>query len=718
MTPKVAVSADFLRAFSKLPKGQQKKVRALTEKFRADPKQAALNYEPIHDVVDDKVRTVRVDKAYRAVVIHPPKGDVYLFAWVDHHDKAMDWARKRRFEVNPASGAFQVYQEHEAPSSEVQAALPRAPDAEDRVPEGRLLEGALHDDLVLLGVPESLLPSVRALRTEYDLDDLAGYLPPEASDALYALAAGSTVQEAFDDAERARQPKEVQPAVDVEDFATALATDAARQSFKVVESESELDEVLGASLELWRVFLHPSQRSLVEKATKGSVRVLGGAGTGKTVVLMHRARHLARRLLAQPDAADARVLVTTFTRNLAHDLRRNLRNLCTPKELERIEVDNLNRWADGFLKTHGVKFRVAKDSQRERAWEAALTEAPEGAGHSEAFYREEWDKVVQANDVVSWEGYRDVSRRGRGVPLGRKQRKAVWRVLDAYRRVLDEQSAWEFAGVVREARLLAERNPKALPYAHVLADETQDFRTADLRLLRSLVPEGPDDLFLVGDAHQRIYGHRASLTSCGINVRGRRSRRLKVNYRTTDKICRWSVARLEGLEFDDLDEGLDTLKGYRSLRLGTLPRIESFKSDAQEGAFVTELLQEWLEEDGVEPEDVCLALRRGDPIRDRYLPLLEQAGIKAVQIKRDSDDDPAKGIRLATFHRLKGLEFKRIVIAAANEGEIPLRHPAPFASEKSREEYEQGERCLLYVAATRARDQLLITSYGKPSPWV
>jgi len=459
---------------------------------------------------------------------------------------------------------------------------------------------------------------------------------------------------------------------------------------------------------------------LVEKPTKGSVRVLGGAGTGKTVVLMHRARQLAQRLIDSPDpeAADARVLVTTFTRNLAHDLRRNLRNLCTAAQLERIEVDNLNRWAHHFLKTHGVKFKLAKTHHQERAWEAALSAAPPKGGYSEAFYREEWNKVVQAADVVCWEDYRDVSRRGRGVPLGRKQRKAVWAVLEAYRRSLDDQSVREFPDVVREARMLVKQNPKSLPYAHVLADETQDFRTSDLRLLRSLVPKGPDDLFLVGDAHQRIYGHRASLTSCGINIRGRRSRRLKVNYRTTDKICRWAVARLEGLEFDDLDEGLDSLKGYRSLRAGQPPRIESFKSDAQEGAFIVDLIQTWLEERGVEPQDICLALRRGDPIKDRYLPLLKQAGIKAVQIKRESDEDLPKGVRLATFHRLKGLEFKRIVIAAANDGEIPLRHPTPFASEKSRKDYEQGERCLLYVASTRARDRLVVTSYGKKSFWL
>src|SRR3954463_10779679 len=147
--PTVAIASEFLDAFASIPRAQQRKVREFTEKFRTNPKGPGINYEKIHAVKDDKVRTVRIDQKYRAVILRPPEGDVYVLVWVDNHDEAMDWARKRTFEVNPHTGALQVVSVTEA-----EQAVHVQPEAR---PSG--LFASFADDVLLsFGLPAVLLP--------------------------------------------------------------------------------------------------------------------------------------------------------------------------------------------------------------------------------------------------------------------------------------------------------------------------------------------------------------------------------------------------------------------------------------------------------------------------------------------------------------------------------------------------------------------------------
>jgi mRNA-degrading endonuclease RelE of RelBE toxin-antitoxin system len=712
LMPKVAISDDFLTAFAALPKKAQKKVREFTQKFRTDPTSSAVNYEPLHEMRDQKVRSVRIGDDYRAIVIHPPKGDVYMLVWVDHHDEAMAWARRKTFDVNPATGAFQVYEveDVEAPRPPVPQAPARAesvPLAEHIVPAGRLLAGIEHDDLIILGVPEPLLPAVRALRTEADLVELRRFLPADAADALFLLAESKDPNAVLAELDR----KKAAEKIDTEDFAAALERPESKRSFKVVEGERELLDMLSKPLELWRIFLHPTQRKLVEQDAKGSVRVLGGAGTGKTVVAMHRARHVARQLSEQPDK---KVLVTTFTKNLAADISRNLDELCTEDERASIEVVHLHRWANQLLSSQGLRFDLNVDAKLEgELWDEAVLE--DTLELSQAFYRDEWKFVVQANDIVDVEGYAQASRNGRGTRLSRRQKAAVWKVFAAYRAGLERRGKNEQSDIVRESRLYLERNPGAVPYATVIADEVQDFRTADLRLLRAMVPEGPADLFLVGDAHQRIYGHKASLGSVGINIRGRRSRRLRVNYRTTEKIRNFAVALLEGVTVDDLDDGVDAFKGYHSIRTGEPPEIHCLDTEQAEADFIVAKLKTWLASRPA--RDLCLSVRRKKLIEDRYRPLLEQAGIPVVVVSAEAEAALGNAVRLCTMHRMKGLEFPCVLLAAFNDGELPVRlRSEHIADQAADEDHILAERCLAHVAATRARDELVVTSFGKPSP--
>ena len=372
--PQVALSADFLKAFARIPKNQQKKVRQFLDKFRADPTSSAINYEPISTMRDSKVRTVRIDKAYRGIVIHPPKGDVFLLVWVDHHDEAMDWARNKMFEVNPVTGSFQVWEPVEGQAREPAPAPVSVIEAEV-VSDGFLFAGHHNDTLLLLGVPEPLLAAVRTLRTDADLDRLTPYLPAEATDALYLLAAGYDLDGTLDELDRltAAGEKDLPAQVDTEDFAAALERPESKREFKIVEDDHELSDVLNAQLHVWRVFLHPSQEKLATINAKGPTRVLGGAGTGKTVVAMHRARHLASKVY---NGKTDRILFTTFTKNLARDISSQLRHMCGP-EYERIEVTNLDAWASSFLKEQGLKFKTIGPDQARRIWTEVYAE--EGA---------------------------------------------------------------------------------------------------------------------------------------------------------------------------------------------------------------------------------------------------------------------------------------------------------------------------------------------------
>lgn len=703
--PRVAVAASFLKAYAKIPKSEQTKVRSFMEKFRADPTQSSINYEPISGMKDDKVRTVRVGLDYRAIVIHPPKGDVYLCVWVDHHDEAMSWAKNKVFEVNPSVGSLQVYtlSEDVLPEDETPA--------DDAIPAGRLFSGRNDEDLRRIGVPVRLVPAVRALEDEDELDELVPYLPETVADVLYRLAAGYSIEEIWKELEQLTAPESVE--IDTEDFATALEHPESKAQFKVVETGGELSEMLAAPLELWRVFLHPSQRRLVAGEKTGPCLVLGGAGTGKTVVLIHRARELVREVFT---GADDRILVTTFTRNLAVDLETQLSKVCTEEEMERIEVVNLHRWAAQFLKSHGLAQKVARSHVRNDLWEQAWLES-DSKDFARSFIEDEWDKIVQARDITEEKPYLKARRVGRGTRLGRKQRGRIWEVMARYRELLEEKGVVEQADVIREARLYLEANPGLVGYKAVLADETQDFRHAELVLLRALVEEGPNDLFLVGDPHQRIYGHKVTLRRCGIHVVGRTTR-LKINYRTTERIRDWAVALLHDVDFDDLDEGRDDLRAYRSLRVGVVPEIHRCRSEREESQRFLEVIERWIDE-GTKPEEICVAARRNEDIRDRYGPLLKGRKIETAEIRRGGDEALGPGVRLATMHRLKGLEFPKIAIVGVNKDVVPLRVPGMDDwDETTRAEHVVGERSLLYVAATRARDELFVAGFGVVSEFL
>jgi len=504
------------------------------------------------------------------------------------------------------------------------------------------------------------------------------------------------------------------PALDANDYGAALQNEDSMRRFFVVDEAKELAEILNAPLEQWRIFLHPAQQKTAAMEANGPVRVLGGAGTGKTVVAMHRARHLAGKVF---NGKTDRVLFTTFTRNLATDIYENLRKLCAPEELSRIEVINLDAWVANFLRARGFAHKVLYNEEGNECWESAMNVAPAGVALSQGFYRSEWEEIVQAQDIRSADQYMRASRLGRGARLSRAQKRLIWPVFQEYRAQFNEHGAKEYVDLIRAARELILNKGIQLPYRAVIVDEAQDMSAEAFRLIRAIVPEGRNDIFVVGDAHQRIYRHRASLGKCGINIRGR-GKKLKISYRTTEEIRRYAVRLLEGREFDDLDGGADNQKGFMSLTHGPAPEVRLCSTFADE----VELLKKHLlalKENGASMESTCIVARTRK-IMESYEDCLQGQGFQTYRIRRDAAEQREKpGLRIATMHRVKGLEFDHIVVVSANQDIIPLAKAVSADHDAAaRRRAETSERALLYVALTRAKRSALITAHGALSPFV
>ena len=696
---RVAIFDEFLDSFARIPRAQQKKVNKFLRLFRADPTNASINYEKISTFDDPNLRTVRIDQTYRAIVLQPKKGNIYVLLWVDHHDKAMDWARHKRVSIHPETGTLQVL------TGEAAAETPRPPTVDD---EPGLFEHIRDRELLRLGVPETMIAPVREVEEPDQLDQLQTTLPPEAFEALFFLADG----ESLVDVEKAMAATAAEN-VDPTDFDAALERDASKRRFVVVEDDAELEAMLDSPLEKWRVFLHPAQRQLVYRSWNGPVRVLGGAGTGKTVVAMHRAAYLAEKVF---NHEDDRILFTTFTRNLAVDIAENLRKLCSTRAQERIEVVHLDRWVASLLKRAGYEYTIAYwgiGDRLENLWDKALGLAP--SGFPSTFFRDEWERVVQEHGCESWNDYKRAARSGRGVRLSRKQRKTIWPVFEEYRNQLERAGLREPEDALRDATTLMDQGRVRVSYQSVLVDEAQDMSTAAFRLLRQVIPEErPDDMFIVGDGHQRIYRRRVVLGHAGVNIRGRRGRRLRVNYRTTEEIRRYAVGLLEGFTAEDLDGGKDTTKGTTSLMHGESPEVRVFDTFDEEVAAIVD----WAG-DEQQRRRSCLVARTND-LRDRYEKALQTRGVETYRVRRSkAEDRSADGLRLATMHRVKGLEFDRVVLAGMTDANLPFRRATERSDDRAvRKEAEDQERALLYVAVTRARADVLITAHGEMSEWV
>lgn len=688
--PTVAISTDFLTAYAALPRQKQGKVTEFFNKFRNDPMHPGINFEKINEGIDKNICSVRIDDTYRGIVVREPESNVYILLWVDHHDEAYAWAKKKKCSINKLTGSVQIF--------DVQEVI----EEQKAIDEPALFANISDEVFEKIGLPEEQLPMIKAIKTLEGLHSLKAAIPEEAFEGLEWLGNGFSVEEVLD----TLYPETEKVEVKENDFAAALQTDTSRKSFVIVEGEEELQAIMQEPLEKWRIFLHPTQRKVVEKNFNGPARVLGGAGTGKTVVVMHRAKMLASNL-----ESNEKILFTTYTKNLAEDIKDNLRKICTAEEMKRIDIINLDAWVSNFLRRQGYEYQIVYDEEVDKAWRDAIAIAGGNLNFVENFYKDEWVKVVQAQEVYDKVSYCKASRIGRGVRLDRKIRMQIWDVFDEYQNIMNEKLQRDVETAMYECRKILENKKLTGQYTSIIVDEGQDLSPSAYRLLRSLAgDEHRNDIFIVGDSHQRIYRNKAVLSKCGINVRGRSSY-LRINYRTTEEIRKFAFGLLNGVSFDDLDDDYDNGKGCQSLTHGDKPEIKEFATPEKELDYLVSRIHE-LETAGIEQKNICIVART-HKLLDSYIAGLQRAGIKSFEIKSNKTDDRTfEGVRIATMHRVKGLEFDYVFAVAVNKKVLPFGTRADFEDDISLEEFRTGEKCLLYVALTRARKSACVTCYG------
>ncbi|MGW5075801.1 3'-5' exonuclease [Rhodococcus sp. NPDC004095] len=734
------VIASNTKAMKKLDKNTKDKVWAFIEKLSADHTAPGLHIEPINAAVDPRVRTGRVDLHFRAIMfkIEDKLGDdptfIYMGTWP--HDEANKLAERSRLRVNPINGVLEgIIGELDGDDDRKKRTVVPDPRGEldralKREPKSYLAERfSLADLTERLGLDADLAERALAAPDEDTLLDIAANAVGWQGSALLDLATGlhiDTIREkhGFTDSP-------VDETLDEdEQILKALEQPASKMQFTFVEDDEELRRIIeGGDFAAWRTFLHPEQRKYVEQNHNGAFRLSGGAGTGKTVVAIHRARRLAK---ADPAA---RIVLTTYNKTLAADLKAALKTLDPEvKIVDRLgepgvyvagidavgnavlsQAGDIADAAEAVLGHRGVDLTHLRTNS-DKVWRDVSQSVNSGLDTKLAtpgFLENEYVAVILANRVTTLEQYAKVARPGRGVRLSRPQRIAVWKLVDAYRRQSRMDGSLSFPEILALAaehlRLRAESGKDFLA-DHVLVDEAQDLHATHWALLRNLVAEGPNDLFIAEDSHQRIYGQPIVLSRFGIKIVGR-SRRLTLNYRTTAQNLHFAVSILSGAEYKDLEQGEESTAEYRSARLGPDPELLKCDSAADELDKVAELVQSWIDE-GVDKSTIAV-LTRGQNDRSQFVRALGERGIDARAL--DSNPATTGHVQVLTMHRSKGMEFSRVVLAGIDNSHVPSAATLRSVPEEERDEALLRERSLLYVAASRARDALVVTWSGKKS---
>ncbi len=676
------IADTFTASLARLTAAEQKTAKMTAFDLQMNPASPGMQLHKLERAKDRNFWSVRVSSDLR-LIVHKTDASL-LLCYVGHHDAAYRWAEQRKLERHPVTGAAQLVEIRETVR---EIAIPRYVQTEtidksaarDRaeLQRSRALFAAVADaDLLSYGVPAEWLDDVRRV-TEDSLFDLAGHLPGEAAEALLELATGGTP----------KQPPVVTPLAPPDPFAHP---DAQRR-FRVMTNADELRQALEFPWEKWTVFLHPAQREVVGRRYSGPARVSGSAGTGKTIVALHRAVHLVRA------HRDARVLLTTFSDTLAQALEVKLDRLVGTERgvRDRIAVQAIDRVGLEIYRA-GVKGSAATiaDPGTIRPMLARASPAAPAHRFTDRFLEAEWFDVIDAWQLTTWEAYRDVARLGRKTRLGEPQRTILWSIFERVRSELAGQGFVTMPGVFAKAtaHLVAGADR---PFDFVVVDESQDVSVPQLRFLAALAGDRPEGLFFAGDLGQRIFQTPFSWRSLGVDIRGR-SHTLRINYRTSHQIRR-QADRLLGAAVTDVDGNTESRTGTISAFDGPEPVVRILESREAETATIVDWLRARIA-DGVPPAEMAVVVRSEAEL-DRARVAVRAAGLKVEHLGG-----------LLTMHLAKGLEFRALVVAACDDEVVPLQSRIESVTDEADlEDVYETERHLLYVACTRARDSLLVT---------
>lgn len=687
------IADTFQSALARLDNESQKAAKMAAFELQMDPAGGGKQFHRIDKSRDKNFWSVRASRDIR-LVVHKT-GERIVLCYVDHHEPAYAWAERRVFEVHPRTQALQIVEIEEIVRREqVRPTVDEAaPIARVEQPVADLKAKPLADrhesDLLLYGVPSQWIERLRTADTD-ELLNLAAHLPEEAQEAVLALAVGETPP----------------PPIVVRGVTDAAAHPDAQRRFRIVEGREALEAALDYPWDKWTVFLHPSQQHLVTRPFNGPARVGGSAGTGKTVVALHRAKRLS-------EAPNAKVLLITFSRPLAASLKRKLAIL-SGGETRVVPTINVASFEDApaelYTLAHGREPYIAKDE----TVRAVLTREAKGVdGLNERFVWTEWRDIVDGWNLRTAEEYFDVTRKGKRSRVGRTQREQLWPVFDRTRAALGAK------GMMTASMLFAEMTDHFAaraekPYTHIVVDESQDLGPAELQFLAAIASPTPDALFFAGDIGQRIFQHPFSWSALGVDIRGRSST-LKVCYRTSHQI-REAADRLLPKAVRDMDGVEERRLGTVSLFNGPTPEIMKLDTESAERAAVAEWIRRQLEA-GIPPNEI------GVFVRDReHLPRA-----RAMLAELGSDGETLSGVEehlsnriaLGTMHLAKGLEYRAVAVMACDDEALPLQSRIEDAVDEAElDEVYATERHLLYVACTRAREHLLVAGVRPVSEFV
>jgi hypothetical protein len=686
------IADTFTDSLGRLTAQEQKAVKTTAFDLQMDASAPGLSFHKLDRAVDKNFWSVRVNADIRLIVHRGPAS--LLLAYVDHHDKAYRWAERRKIERHPTTGAMQLVEVRERVEELPAKPAAAAPSVAPNTPLGpKLFVGLRKLELMAFGVPEEWVNDVRDA-TEASLFDLLPHLPQEAQEALLRLAVGE-------------KPAVPEPA-SADSTADPFAHPDAQRRFRILHDVDELRRALDFPWDRWAVFLHPAQRDLVERRYAGPARVTGSAGTGKTIVALHRAVHLARR------HPKARVLLTTFSKPLAKALAARLASLVggEPAIAARIDVQALTAVA---YELYGKAFgqpNIASGAVVHTLLRTAAAQVKD-AKFPQHFLLNEWTEVVDAQQLASWEAYRDAARLGRKTRLGEKQRLVLWSIFEAVGAGLRDRKLVTWAHIFGR---LAEQAAagKSLGYDFVVVDEAQDLSMPEARFLAAMAGNKADGLFFAGDLGQRIFQQPFSWKSLGIDVRGR-SNSLRINYRTSHQIRTQADRLLPGV-VSDVDGTQENRRGTVSLFDGPAPVIRLFKDEAAEGAAVGAWIVERLRE-GYAPAEIGILVRSAAQ-GGRARAAVKAAGAKAVEFD-EKVEGAAGAVSISQMHLAKGLEFRAVAVMACDDEVLPLQERVEAVTDEADlvEVYET-ERHLLYVACTRARDSLWVSGVTPESEFL
>ncbi|MGX4688682.1 UvrD-helicase domain-containing protein [Streptomyces sp. JNUCC 63] len=728
------------REILKLPRPVKGAIYDFQHKFKTNPDSAGLRLKQLQG--HDKLYSARVNDEYRALLLRLADDD-WLIVSVKHRKDVYAHLDRLTYSVNRVTGGIeyvdlQVVQEEVLSPAAPRAAAPAEPvesarPAEPAAPEPLFAKWS-EQQLTDLGVAPSLVPVVAALTTEDQLLGLVEYAPQLTGEVLLALYDGKEYDDVL---EQVTAPVAAPDPVDPEDFRAAVE----RPATIVTTTDDALREALeGEDFGRWKVFLHPTQAKLVTRDYNGPARVGGGPGTGKTIVALHRVRHLVEQL---PAGRNKPVLLTTYNKNLAADLRSRLLALGGEALLSRVEISHVDQLALRTVREAepGNRKRIVDEAQAVREWRSLLDELGEDAWEAE-FLHDEWAQVILGQAVTSRTDYFRARRAGRGRNVSRAERAEIWQLTERFTQRLDRLGVQTWDQVAERAAQLEAARARRIEaidrqreeaggldnvhmadgsggwlryrYRHIVVDEAQDLRPAHWKMLRAMTAPDRNDLFLVGDTHQRIYKNQVTLGSLGINIRGRSSK-LSLSYRTTRQILRSALDVLGDEHYDDLDGSSENLAGYRSVLSGAVPDLHPARDWEEEREAIAALIGSW----GDLPyEQVAIAVPTNQMAQEAAYTLA-QHGIRAVEIGPDGPRGDG-GVHIGTMFRFKGLEYQRMIIAGASDGLVPraeiqrLRTTDPG---RYRREMQRA-RSLLFVATTRARDSLDVFWHGEASPFL